>query len=329
VSSGRPSPSTVRAAQGSVITQPVSVVIPEAPPEKRKQAMFDATHDDEGRELDEPVAPYRARKAAEMANAMLVDVSRCIGCRACQVACKQWNDLPAEDTHNWGSYQNPPALSAKTWTLIDFKEIQEGGKLSWVFLKRQCMHCEHPACASACPVAALVKLENGAVVYRDKICIGCRYCMMACPFRIPKFEWDKPLPLIRKCTFCTDRLAAGLEPACAKACPTGAITFGERDSLIELAEARIENRPNKYVNHVYGKLEAGGTSVLYISSLPFDKLGLPTLGSEPIPHLSEGVMGTTPGLVAAGLAMLSAMHWIMRRRARALSDDTSEQGLEV
>lgn len=256
-----------------------------------------------------------------MAKAMLIDVTRCIGCRACQVACKQWNDLPAEETRNWGSYQNPPALSAKTWSLIEFKEIKEGGKLAWVFLKRQCMHCEHPACVSVCTVGALRKTEEGPVVYDDKRCIGCRYCMYACPFRIPTFEWEKPLALVRKCTFCVDRLSNGLKPACAKTCPSGAITFGERNSLIEEAEARIRGNAGRYVNHVYGKEEVGGTSILYISNIPFEKLGLPTLSPEPIPLLSEEVMGTTPGLVGAAVVMLTGIYWIIRRREKAQREE--------
>ena len=252
-----------------------------------------------------------------MAKGMLVDVTKCIGCRACQVACKQWNDLPSEDTRNWGSYQNPPVLSAKTWSLVEFTETREEGKLDWVFFKRQCMHCEHPACVSACPVGALVRLDEGPVVYYDEKCMGCRYCMMACPFRIPKFEWEKPLPLIRKCTMCADRLSVGLEPACAKACPTGAIAFGNRDELVEMAEARIRNYPDKYVQHVYGKEEAGGTSIMYVAGVPFDQLGLPKLGPDPIPELSEGIMNATPGLAAAALLMLGGMHWVMKRRAKA------------
>lgn len=251
-----------------------------------------------------------------MAKAMLIDASKCMGCRGCQVACKQWNDLPAEKTHNWGSYQNPPYLSAKTWTLIQFNEVEEGGKLHWAFLKQQCMHCLHPACVSACPVSALQKMEDGPVIYDAKRCIGCRYCMMACPFGVPKFEWEKPLPLIRKCTFCADRLAEGLQPACAKTCPSGAITFGERDSLIAEAESRIRNNPDKYVNHIYGKEEVGGTSVLYISNIPFEKLGLPTLGTEPVTAWSETAMVATPGVIVAAVAALSGIYWLTKRRIR-------------
>lgn len=261
-----------------------------------------------------------------MAKAMLIDVSKCMACRGCQVACKQWNDLPAEKTHNWGSYQNPPHLSAKTWTLIQFSEVEEGDKLYWAFLKQQCMHCLHPACVSACPVSALQKTEEGPVVYHANRCIGCRYCMLACPFGVPRFEWEKPLPLIRKCTFCADRLAEGLQPACAKTCPAGAITFGERDTLIAEAESRIQNNPGKYVNHVYGKEEVGGTSVLYISHIPFEKVGLPTLGTQPVTAWSEkaAIYGTSSALVGVA-ALLGGIYWFTKRKERVQAEEAASQ----
>ncbi len=260
-----------------------------------------------------------------MSKGMLIDTTRCMGCRGCQVACKQWNDLPAEldpnegpgwDIRNTGSYQNPPALSAYTWTMIEYREIEEGDRFFWHFLKRQCMHCEHPACVSACPVEALQKLPDGPVVYNEGKCIGCRYCMFACPFGVPTFQWDKSFkPLIRKCNFCADRLASGYEPACAKTCPSQAILFGERDEMLWQARRRIQRRPEKYVQQIYGEKEGGGTSVMFLSAVPFDMVGLPSLGPEPVPALSEAfaVYGTPVLAVAAG-AFLSAMYWIVRRR---------------
>jgi len=219
-----------------------------------------------------------------MSKGVLYDATKCIGCRACQVACKQWNEcracqvackqwneLPAEKTTNSGTYENPPRMSAYTFTKINFTEVEYNGEFKWVFNKQQCMHCQEPGCAEACIVGALVKTEEGPVTYDDGKCIGCRYCMVACPFGIPTFEWDKPLPWIRKCTFCADRQAAGLKPACVTTCPTGALKFGERDELIVEAQRRIAEHPDRYVNHIYGAQEVGGTSWLYLSPVPFEE----------------------------------------------------------
>ena len=251
---------------------------------------------------------------------MLIDSTLCIGCRGCSVACKQWNDLPGTKTRNTGTYQNPPALSAYTWTNIEYREVEASDRLVWAFLKRACMHCEHPACVSVCPVQALHKLETGPVVYEANRCIGCRYCMMACPFGIPKVDLNQVLPVISKCNFCADRVSNGLPPACAKTCPPGAIRFGERDQLVVEAEARIAKNPGKYVNHVYGKEEVGGTSILYLSAIPFDQLGLPDVGTESVPALSDAmaVVGTPTALVTVAAALMGAF-WVSRRRVELAS----------
>ncbi len=266
----------------------------------------------------------------KMAKAMLIDLNRCIGCRSCQVACKQWNDLPAETTRNQGSYENPPRRSAKTWTTVTFNEVEIGDRFAWVFAKRQCMHCQQPACAAACIVGALHKTPEGPVLYDDYKCIGCRYCTLACPFGVPTFEWDKPVPYIRKCTFCADRLENGEEPACAKACPTDAIQFGERNELLQIAHTRIEAHPERYVNYVYGENEVGGTSVLYISPVRFEKLGFPVLGVEPIPRYAEVAMaGVPPAIVGVSLAM-GGLYWIIKRREQHMHEaESTETNSEV
>jgi formate dehydrogenase iron-sulfur subunit len=268
-------------------------------------------------------APARAARAHD-GMAMLYDTTKCIGCRACQNACKEWNGNPSEPDPG-GLHDAPMELSADTWTLIQLAKAEESDQ--WAFLKRQCMHCLHPACASACPVGALRQTEYGAVVYESERCIGCRYCMVACPFEVPKFEWEKPLPYIRKCTFCIDRLKDGLEPACAEACPVGAITFGERDSLIAEAENRIRNSPNEYVNHLYGRDELGGTSMLYLSHIPFEELGLPTLGSEPVTRLSEVVATYGTPSVALSVATLlgGVYYWFTRREKEMLAEEAIRQ----
>jgi len=249
-----------------------------------------------------------------MSVAMLNDVSRCIGCRGCQLACKEWNDLEARRTRNRGSYQNPAALDARTYTLIRFAESEEGGRLRWDFTKLQCMHCEHPGCVSVCTVGALQKTAEGPVVYDERRCIGCRYCEYACPFEVPKYEWDKPLGLIAKCTLCAGRLGAGMQPSCVKACPVGAISFGERDELLAEAHDRIRTHPARYFDHVYGEHEAGGTSVLYIGPSDPVALGLPRLGSEPVTRYAEAVMKATPFTVVAVAAALGGISWYTHRR---------------
>lgn len=273
-----------------------------------------------------------------MSKAMLTDLTRCTGCRSCQVACKQWNGLPAEITHQTGTYENPPRLSAKTWTWVQVREVEHDGKLVWSFARRQCMHCREPACAAACIVGALHKTAEGPVVYDDYKCIGCRYCTLACPFGVPTFDWDKAVPFIHKCEMCADRQVAGMIPACAKACPTRAIAFGERDELMQEARARIQARPDNYVDHIYGEKEVGGTSMLYISNVSFDKIGFPTLGPEPIPRYADVAMAAVPPAIAVVSAAMAGIYWFTRRRDRLMKEAAgnaaehrpeSNQGKEV
>jgi len=216
-----------------------------------------------------------------------------VGCRACQNACKDWNGNPAE-LDSSGVYDAPHDLSADTWTLIQLYE--EGGATS--FVKHQCMHCLEPACASVCPVQALEKTDEGPVTYDARRCIGCRYCMVACPFDVPRFEWDETIPVVAKCTFCSDRLAVGDGPRCVEKCPTGALVWGRRGDLLAKARESLAADPAKYVDRIYGEHDAGGTSVLYLSHVDFDNLGFPELGDEPVPEFSDK-MGNVllPGLI--------------------------------
>jgi formate dehydrogenase iron-sulfur subunit len=239
--------------------------------------------------------------AGDSAFAMLYDATRCIGCRACEVACKEWNKLPPDP-------EPAQDLTAYTWTLI--KQYQAGNETS--FRKFQCMHCVHPACVSVCTVGALIKSEQGPVVYDAHKCIGCRYCQYGCPFGVPKFEWDQTLGLIGKCDFCAGRLADGLIPACAEACPVGALSFGTRAEMTKEAYGRLQAEPDRYNGDVYGVTEGGGTSILILAAVPFDKLGLPDLDPEPLTQGSTTVMNATPTVIALLVPVLSGIYWLTR-----------------
>jgi formate dehydrogenase iron-sulfur subunit len=255
-----------------------------------------------------------------MSKAMLIDTTRCIGCRACQVACKSWHDRTGEPTVFSETWSNPRFLSSQLYTRMIFREVaRPDGKLDWYFVKRQCMHCLDPACASVCPVGALVKMKDGAVLYNDDRCIGCRYCMMACPFQVPKFEWHSAVPLVRKCDFCADRQALGLAPACATTCPTGTVLYGERSELLQEAHRRVGANPGKYYPEVYGEKIVGGTSWLYLTAVSFDELGLwgfrTDLGNVPYGIYGREWMSKVPW-VALGVGGLAVgLHYLHQRRA--------------
>ena len=244
---------------------------------------------------------------------MLYDATLCIGCNACTTACRDWNKTKPE-TDARQLYDAPRELSADTWTLIQlYRESDE----EYSFVKRQCMHCVDPACVSGCPVQALQKSANGAVTYDPDRCIGCRYCMYTCPFHVPRFEWDERIPVVAKCTLCNDRLTEGIGgPNCAEHCPTGALIWGKRGDLISEAEKRLEEEPDRYVQHIYGKDDVGGTGVMYISGVPFEKLGLEDLGTDPAPKLSEETANVVlPVALAGGSIALAAIRFASKRNA--------------
>jgi formate dehydrogenase iron-sulfur subunit len=229
---------------------------------------------------------------------MLIDTTRCVGCNACAEACKQANALPPEIE---------PELTARTWTVV---QEHQG-----TYVRRLCMHCEKPSCASVCPVGALYKSAAGPVAYDEGKCIGCRYCMAACPFQVPKYEWEKPLPRVQKCIGCLGRVEKGELPACAAACPAEATIAGDRDALLAEAHRRIRENPGSYVDHVYGEHEAGGTSVLFLSAVPFESLGFPpALPVAPLPDLTWNALSKIPNVVSVGGVGLLGIWWIVRRR---------------
>lgn len=230
--------------------------------------------------------------------AMLIDITLCIGCNSCQEACKKANNLAEGEEKK---------LSPSAYTAL---EEHDG-----VFVRRMCQHCEEPTCASVCPVGAFTKTPEGPVLYDENKCIGCRYCMQACPFQVPRYEWGSTYPRVQKCIFCHGRITQGLQPACAEACPTGATKFGNRDDLIREALERIKAEPTKYVNRIYGQHEVGGTSILYITNVPFEQLGFKTeLQATALPTLTWNALSKIPGVVTVGGVFLYGIWWITNRR---------------
>lgn len=245
---------------------------------------------------------------AEETVSMLYDSLKCVGCRACQVACKRRSNLPPE-LDPTGTYEAPTDLSANTFTLI---KLYSDDKQT-AFVKNQCMHCIDPACVSVCPVGALEKTSTGPVVYHPERCIGCRYCMAACPFGVPKSQWDSALPYIRKCDFCADRLAAGKQPACGEACPTGALITGTRKKMLDIAHTRIKSS-EAYIPHVYGEFEAGGTNMIYISNVHYKKLGFPELKEQTLPSITWPYMQAVPAIIGVMVTLSTAIYLRTHRK---------------
>ncbi len=237
-----------------------------------------------------------------MAKAILYDSTLCVGCRMCEEACaKRWG-LPYDDR------------IAKEEELSDHKltAIQTHGEH---YSRRLCMNCADPSCVSVCPVGALEKTSLGPVIYHEDKCMGCRYCMEACPFQVPAYEWAARLPRVRKCNECYERQSAGKLTACAEACPTGATICGDREELILEARRRLAEKPRDYYQRIYGVQEVGGTSVLFLSATPFEQIGLKTdLPSQALPPLTGRALSMVPDVVTAGGALLAGIWWITHRR---------------
>ncbi len=242
----------------------------------------------------------------ERTRAILVDITKCIGCRSCEQACKELHGFPKE---------TEAKLSTTAFTVIE----EHGDK----YVRRMCMHCQDPACASACLVGALKKTAAGPVTYDGAKCIGCRYCLVACPFSVPRYEWTKLVPYVKKCDMCAARQAQGQPPVCVEACPTGASIVGWRDEILEEAQRRVLNDA-KYVKHIYGSEEAGGTSVFFISDVPFEKLGFPAPPQQAMPALSAAALGDVPTVVLVGGSLLAGLYWITERRQEVARTEAGE-----
>ena len=254
-----------------------------------------------------------ARKTFEVAK--MVDASRCIGCKACQSACMEWNDLRGEVGINVGFYTNPPDLDDQTWTLMRFNEREVGDSLQWLILKDGCFHCEDPGCLKACPSpGAIIQYSNGIVDFHQESCIGCGYCISGCPFNIPRMRQEDSK--VYKCTLCSDRVSVGLEPACVKSCPTGAIQFGSKDEMLLYAEHRLDDLKSRgFANAaVYDPPGVGGTHVVMV--LPHgdqpEAYGLPKDPRlAPLLAIWRSATARTLGVITmAGVAIAGILHYM-------------------
>lgn len=231
---------------------------------------------------------------------VLVDTTRCIGCRSCEVACSEWNGNFVPDVKSDSALESVRDTSDKQYTVVNRFNTAKGE----VFVKRQCMHCWQAACVAMCLVNAMYKTKEGPVTWNGDKCLGCRFCMVACPFDIPKAEYRSWNPRIMKCTMCYDRLQAGQKPACVGACPTDTLMFGQKRELMEIARHRVYNHPDKYVHKIYGENEAGGTGWLYLSAVPFEQIGFRVdLGTTPYPEYTKNFLVSVP-LVLFGVPAL-------------------------
>ena len=229
---------------------------------------------------------------------LLFDATRCIGCGECAKACKADHGL------------NPKMgadLDANDFTIVK--------KHAGQYMRRMCMHCLNATCVSVCPVAALHKEKDGQVVYDAQACMGCRYCVFACPFNVPRYEWDQTFPRVSKCDFCIKRTAKGGETCCSWVCPVDATESGHREELLAKAKARIKAHPGRYIDHIYGEHEAGGTSVLILSGIPFSLTGYKTdVSTQPLPELTMHVLEKLPYVVVNASILLGGFAWIVKRR---------------
>lgn len=236
---------------------------------------------------------------------ILIDTTRCVGCRTCEVSCSEANNLPEPD-YDADVFDQQRKTSENHWTIIKGFETENGTE---IYVKNQCMHCNQPACAAACPTKAMLKTKNGPVIWQADKCMGCRFCMLSCPFDVPKFEYNSPIPKIQKCIMCYERLKENKIPACVENCPEEALMFGKRRYLIEEANRRIYNNPDRYVHHIYGDNEVGGTGVLYLASVPFEQLKFRTeLDKIPYPELTKDFLYGVPIVLTLWPAFLLALN---------------------
>lgn len=274
--------------------------------------------------------PSTATQPAGSRYGVLVDTTRCVGCRRCEKACNEINtDLPRRDADFFkddGVFKHRRRMDDSAYTVVN-KYENPADPSKPVYAKFQCMHCRDAACVSACIVGALTRDATGAVMYDPWKCIGCRYCMIACPFQVPGYEYSNAFtPQVRKCNFCQQaRLSKGQPPACVQACPMEVMTFGERDTVLTNAKNRIKANPGRYVAHVYGENEVAGTSWLYLSGVPFKNVDLPKLGYQSTPGYTEPIQHAIFKWFLPPLALFAALGglwWYMSGRGKAHQEST-------
>ena len=249
--------------------------------------------------------------------AILTDTTRCVGCEKCVTACKKENGLGPDRPRRWKTQIDD--LSSTRFTTLARRDADH-------FVRLQCRHCVEPACVSACIVGALQKTPEGPVIYDSDRCMGCRYCMVACPFEIPRYEWESAVPLVRKCTMCFPRISRGELPACVEACEQQATVFGARADLLAEAQRRIRSDPGRYVDKVVGEKELGGTSVLYISDIDLSfLLNRPDLNDRPLPELTWAALSKVPPMILGVGGLMAGVWWIKGRRKRLANEEKNNE----
>ncbi len=247
---------------------------------------------------------------------MLIDVTKCVGCERCVDACVENNNL---GKHIPAIQHSDDGLSSTRWTSIVKKPKRR-------YVKKQCRHCLEPACVSACLVGAMQKTPEGPVIYDKSKCMGCRYCMIACPYGIPRYQWEKPVPYVQKCNLCYSCINGSKTPACVESCPEKVITFGKRDALLMNAKQIIRKNSGRYIQKVYGENEIGGTSVLYISDIPLEFLGISdNLGTKPLPKLTWASLKKVPAEFLGMGALMSGIYWVIERREKLKNEHEQKQ----
>jgi len=251
-----------------------------------------------------------------MSKAMLIDVTLCEACGECVAACREANGLPEADAPE----------EVRTLAADSYCALEQRGERT---VRKLCMHCETPTCASVCPVGAFVKTPEGAVVWDEARCMGCRYCMVACPFDVPKYEWESNNPKVRKCVFCYARQREGKPPACAEACPAEATVYGDREELLKLAQERFEENPDQYTGKIFGETVVGGTTMLFIGDLTPKQMGFPdNLPDTPLRELTRTVLSKIPGAVVIAGSFLLGMSWLTKRKNEIAAQNAAHKDEE-